>query len=150
MAKDTLGGSSDVLSDAIGIELGYAEITSSATSATLFVNAADDTGDVAGLSIPVTVGTRPILLKFWCQRAYNNTATASTIVSIFEGDTIISLARIDQHATVSEGGPITVQRRLAPSAGLHTYKVNLSVIGASTATIVASTDGPAFINAIGV
>ena len=129
------------------VELGYAETTAAAsTSTTLFANITDDTGDVAGLTTTVTVGSRPIEIEFWAQRVHNNTGTAATIIAIMEGNTIIGLARYDQHATASEGIPFTIKRRIAPSAGTHTYKIAMAVIGASTATIVASADGPAFIS----
>lgn len=133
-----------------GVELGYAQITTSATSTTLNSNVADDTGDVSGLSVTVTVGTRPIVIRAWASRFFCDTTTSAAIAVLMEGDTTLSFARYDQHASASEGVPMVIESRLAPSAGSHTYKVTLTVLSAATATIAAAATAPAFIQVVEV
>lgn len=126
-----------------GRELGYAQITANATSVTT-----DPTGtDVVGLSVAVTIGIRPVVVKFGCGGIFN-TSTGQSLVSIYEGATRLAYG-FNGSGVANVSCPAHVQARLAPAAGAHTYKIQLSRGSAvGTATISATADDPAFIQVI--
>ena len=127
-----------------GIELGNSQITADATrNATSYA-------DVAGLSTTVTVGARPIEVIFSCGASSNNGASGGLSVAILEdGSQIGGASHIFTNA--SNGVPIYRRLRRAPSAGSHTYKVQLKTLLAGTATLTAdsgSVVGPASISVV--
>lgn len=125
-------------------ELGYAEITSNATSTDNF----GAETDVSGLTVTVTVGSRPIIVCFW-GIVFNTTAGDRAIVYIKEGTTnLVSSSPISSAA--SQENTLYLKRRLAPSAGSHTYKVMLSRLSAGTATIGSPAGARAHIQVIEV
>jgi hypothetical protein len=101
-----------------GRELGYAERT------TDVANIGATVADVTGLSVTVTVGTRPIIVEFACASAKSDTAGCGVVAFITDG------AGAEQTRTVMRGGDVQEEqtmycrRRLALAAGSTvTYKV---------------------------
>lgn len=124
-----------------GIELGYAEITSS------FTQTGAGTSDVTGLSTTVTVASRPVVIHVWGSNFHNTNDAGITICRLQEGSTILasSYANFSANTLV----PLNIRRRLAPSAGSHTYKVVLSQFVSGNSVVEAdsgTTYGPAFIH----
>jgi hypothetical protein len=111
-------------------ELGSAEITSDAT------RAATSYADVAGLSVTVTVGTRPIVIEFDCPNAYNSNANGGVGVAILEDGVVIATASTLINSA-NAAVPLARSVRRAPSAGSHTYKIQLKTGFSGTATLKA-------------
>lgn len=124
-----------------GVQLGYAELVSDFTTAT--------TGaDVTGLAITITAGTRPILVVFETGALSNSSGAGAAIVNIQEGATVLRQASI---GAVTANLAFCIHREVyipSPSAGSHTYKVNLSSFGAGTVTLAATAANPAYIQAL--
>lgn len=124
-----------------GVELGYAEITADVTQT------GSGNQDVAGLSVTVNVGARPIIVQIGAKALASSSASGISSLSIKEGTT--TLATIS--AILSTFSlPVFRSVRLAPSAGAHTYKVNLAQLVAGNGTISAAATDPAFIQVIEV
>jgi hypothetical protein len=125
----------------VGIELGYAEITSN------YVQTGAGNSDVTGLSTTVTVGSRPIRIEFACSSIQNSSASPSglTSLAINEGSTILTTAAFGGLTTANVTVPVTRSVRLAPSAGSHTYKIVLGQVVAGNSTIAAAATSPAYI-----
>lgn len=141
--EDRLSDYADAVA-AAGSELGYAEITASAARASTTY------ADVAGLSATVTVAARPIAVYFSCANAVNGNANAGVGVKILEDGTAIGFA---QTFFTAANVSVPMHRRLrrAPSAGDHTYKVQLAAIFSGTATLNADTNtayGPCAISIV--
>lgn len=127
-------------------ELGYAAITSD------FSGTATALTDIAGLSVTVTVGSRPILVKFQ--------ADAATTTSAYTGGVYLNEDGTDLGvlAVIAYGGLVPTHgvRRLAPSSGSHTYKLRYKSATAGTVTIkagpgnAAAVNGPAFLQVVEV
>lgn len=117
-------------------ELGYAQITTTATQT------GAGSGDVSGLSVTVTVGSRPIVVEFGCDGLVNSSALGITQVNIQEGATILSAATV---SLTTVGMVICRRVRLTPSAGSHTYKIALGQVTAGNSQIVCSATDPAYI-----
>ncbi len=136
-----------------GIELGYASTTTS------FVTTSTSVTDVTGLAVTVVVAARPILVKF---RAASINATGAFGASFYlneDGTNIGSIAGVvgPSSGTGDDPGDIFVpaggERRLAPAAGSHTYKVRAKANVAGTLTMVAgdgvgTDNSPAFIQVV--
>lgn len=108
------------LDEVAGVELGYAELTTTQT-----VSAHTISDLPTPLSTTVTVGTRPIRIIVYAPQCYMTTAATALNLVIAEGATVHEATNI---TTVNWGvnnilPPIWVSRRLTPSAGTHTYKV---------------------------
>ncbi len=120
-----------------GRELGYAEITASATLTTT-------QADIAGLSVTVNVGSRPIEVRF-SGHLQNATANGNAVVYLFEDGNIIgSVSFVNNPANLRI--PAYRVLRRTPAPGSHTYKCQ-GQTNAGTATLNASagntTPGPA-------
>lgn len=126
-----------------GRELGYAEITSNV------VQTGAGSQDVAGLSITVEVGDRPIRLEFGCGALSNSLAAGLTSISLMEGAVVLASANAGL-AAAGTNYTITRAVRLNPSPGTHTYKINLAQVTSGNCTLGASATTPAYITAIEV
>ncbi len=122
---------------AVGIELGYASITSTVTQ----TGAGNQ--DVAGLSVTVTVGSRPIRIEFSAPNISNSSSSGLTIISIMEAST--QLTNLAYGSGTTATAPANRSVRLAPSAGAHTYKVNLTQFVTGNSALGASATAPAHI-----
>lgn len=122
-----------------GVELGYAAITANVTQ----------TGagnvDVPGLSVTVTVGSRPIIVQVGASGLANSSASGVGGLQIKESTTVLASMSVILTALTF---PVFRSVRLAPSAGSHTYKVNLSQLVTGNATLSAASTDPAFIQVI--
>lgn len=124
-----------------GVELGYAEITADVTQT------GSGNQDVAGLSVTVNVGSRPIIVQIGAKSLANSSASGVGVLSIKEGaTTLATISAVLSTLTL----PIFRSRRLAPSAGSHTYKVNLAQLVTGNSTLGAASTDPAFIHVIEV
>lgn len=124
-----------------GVELGYAEITSNVTQTGL------GSTDIAGLSVTVNVGARPILVKFGARSLTNSSASGVGGVIIKEGATSLcsGLASLTTLAM-----PIYREVRLAPSAGSHTYKAVITQLVTGNTTLAAASGEAAYIQVVEV
>lgn len=127
-------------------ELGYAAITSD------FSGTATTLTDIAGLTVTVTVGSRPILVKFQADAAMTTAVFTGGVYLVEDGTDIGVLAVIAYGGLVPTHGV----RRLAPSSGSHTYKLRYKSATAGTVTIkagpgnAAAVNGPAFLQVVEV
>ena len=128
----------------MGTELGYAEITSSfSTTSTSFV-------DVTGLTTTVTVGARPILVVLFTN-GFSGPGTYGASVILKEDSTELGAIMTTLQTAAHPGMGM---RRLAPSAGSHTYLIRAKSVSAGTTTIAAgtgasnSTNMPAYIQVL--
>lgn len=125
-------------------ELGYAEITADATTASTSY------GDVSGLTTTVTVGTRPIIVIFDCSYVANTIALGGVAVRILEDGVAIGV--VSQLINLP-GALLPFHRELrrAPAAGSHTYKAQVKAAFGGTVTIKADTGenaGPASLHVL--
>jgi microcystin-dependent protein len=119
--------------------LGYAEITSSSTSA-----AAASTVDIPGLSVTVTVpaGRRlRITAKFI---GYANTLPARIASTIREGSTVLGNFEA-QPTQAGMGVGLHAVAVVSPSAGTHTYKVSITAATNTGFVYVDATGLPGWI-----
>lgn len=118
------------------ITLGLAEITSDVT-----VSATSLT-DVAGLSVNVTVGSRPVAIEFFSP-ALSADANAGIVVHVIRGTTDLG----NVAGGLIGGGSWAIQGHGvindSPAAGTYTYKIRAKRIGGTTALISAGTGGAA-------
>lgn len=126
-----------------GRELGYAEVTN-------FSGVATNTSlaDVAGLTITITVGSRPIFLEAYMPFNNITTGTGRAQIVIVEGGTTIQIGATPNIAASANAGSIRVGIRLAPSAGSHTYKVQANVVTATAGSYTSGATFPAYIRAV--
>lgn len=125
-----------------GNELGYAAITSSVTN-----SSGTTIADVAGLTVTVTVGARPIVVKFRGSGLSNSANNGGSAVLIYEGATQLTGGNTsDGTATVVDQANAEV--RLAPTVGSHTYKIRIGSVFSGNTTLVASSTLPAYIQVI--
>lgn len=118
-------------------ELGYAEITAEVTQTGV------GNTDVPGLSVTVTVGTRPIVVEIGGTALHLSSASGIGGLTIKEGST--NLASFSSVLSTTYL-PVARKVRLAPSAGSHTYKVNIAQITAGNTILTAAADNPAYIH----
>jgi hypothetical protein len=94
----------------------------------------------------VTVGVRPILLRFFCAAAGNNTAGSGVVVALYESTT-----QLQQGNRISSGAnnlnALDLSVRLAPSAGEHTYTAEFAAITSGTASVAAGATFPTYLQA---
>lgn len=117
--------------DPSGKLLGYRQITSNfSTASTTFV-------DVPGLTaLNVVVPTnRKVKLNVKCSYVQNNTSGAYTVVAFVEATTVLDTA-IMTAPSANGDVPLSLEKMLYPSAGAHTYKLQVCV-GSGTATLQA-------------
>jgi len=121
-------------------ELGYAEITSSV------VQTGVGSTDVAGLSVTVTVGSRPILIIVSGSSIYCSAAGSVGGFTVKEGSTQLGA----YSAVGTTIFPVVRILRLAPSAGSHTYKVNINQLVTGNTTLGGSATDPCSIQVLEV
>lgn len=132
--KDSGGGSG-------AGELGYTQITSNqTTNSSTFV-------DVPGLSVTVTIGSRPVKITLWTSAFDSNTVNGGRNVLQIYDDT--AGAEVAEANCMNYGGnasECTVIARVHPAAGSRTYKARFETIdGSSASRLIASLTSPAFI-----
>ena len=129
-----------------GLELGYAEVTTTAASTNLTAG-----GDAwPGMSITVTVGVRPIIVEVWCPVMTNNTLADGAQLNLYEGSTFLAASFVTKVNANNKGSVGYIRKRLSPSAGQHTYQAKINALVGGTANFAADTTsfGPAFIRAL--
>jgi len=114
-----------------GVELGYAE------RGTDFTQTGAGNSDVTGLQVTVTVGTRPINIIVSAAGISNSSGSGLAFVNIKEGSTALGAVGAGL-GTANEIYPVNRVIRLAPSAGSHTYKVNLQQFVTGNTTLNAT------------
>lgn len=127
-----------------GNVLGYAQITTSATSTNVSPVA------VSGLTATVTVpaGGRRVKITVYALSVSNTNSGEYAVVTLWDG-TVGSGTQISKStskiASANAENPMTLLAVVTPAAGAKTYNVGLNVNAAGTATITAATTAPAFI-----
>lgn len=98
--------------------------------------------DITGLSIAVTCDGNPIVLTL---DGYASVISGSgiqyAVVRIMEGTTEIVRTALTAAATGTHFVPARLRARITPSAGSHTYKVNLFRITATSVMLAGSDTG---------
>lgn len=114
-----------------GREIGYAqtEAVFSGTSLTPAYSPA--------LLVTVTVGLRPIDIRFSCSSIYNN-ASGGVLVYLLEDGTVATTLAVHLPATT---GRIPMERtvRRQPAPGAHTYQIGVGIFTGGTAFLDAAT-----------
>lgn len=126
-----------------GAELGYAEITAEVDS-----TAVSTYESPTGLSITITVATRPILLEFHCSQFAHTAANGTILAQILEGATQVAYGSVTCSPTGGAALYMPLRRRLAPSAGSHTYVFQWGSTVAGTHKLFATSTYPAYIRAV--
>lgn len=125
------------------IKLGYNEITTSFTTAT--VGSWVDTGISVAVTVPA--GGRDVEIIAYAGQIRTSAVGGSTInLGVLEGATVLGSTGISSAASGYNYTGIVVARVAAPSAGSHTYKVSLGQSAAGTAVVQAGTANPTFGN----
>lgn len=123
-----------------GTELGYAEVSSNGTSSSQ--TAGNDAW--TGLSITVTVGSRPIIVEAACSGALNDTGPNGGTFAIYEGATKVAATTFTSSASNEINGSLYCRARLTPSAGSHTYTVKINACNGGTAIFAAAPTSDSF------
>lgn len=107
------------------VELGYAEsvVQFSTTSTTPVA--------VTGITTTVNVGTRPIMVKAWDQVTFGSAASNITVELLEDGTAVGTL--LVSSTAASDFVPWVIQRRRAPTAGLHTYSLSAATTAGTAA-----------------
>lgn len=121
---------------ALGVELGYVEIT------TNFTSTSTSLVDVTGLSLTVNVGARPILIIVYAQ-SFQTPGTFGSQLNLQEDGT--DLGSIIG-STTTAFIPVFGAYRRAPTAGPHTYKVRGKTTTAGTWQVTAGTGASSSVN----
>lgn len=127
-------------SAAIPAELGYAQIISNiSTSSTAYVD--------TGLSVTVTVGTRPLIVEAWCLGMWHSSANFLHRLRLYDATAGVEIAYGDSRsiATSNSSSPRYVKARVTPPPGTRTYKVQYATVDAGTASMGATSTSPAFL-----
>lgn len=133
-----------------GVELGYAEITSSIAT----VSGSSAYADAPGWAVTVTTRDRPILVRAWVGISpTTDTAGGGVKYRIVRTDTGVSIAQADANNPVA-GGVLALwplNRRLTlPPATAITFKVQYGGRTSGVATLPASPDAPLGIQVVEV
>lgn len=142
-AEDRLTDYADSVA-AAGIELGYAEITSSVTQTGV------GSADVAGLSTTVTVASRPIVVRFDTGSVVNSATNGYTYIRIQESTTVLAEAVAQANGVANVSRALSRTVRLTPSAGSHTYKILMGQLVAGNSVLTAAANSPVSIQVIEV
>lgn len=121
-------------------ELGYAQIT---TTPAAVGNAITD---ITGLSVTVTVGSRPIWIDFAAELQHTANGEAFIFLHLYEGSTGLQYA-LDSFAISGRGSTLQKGIRLTPSAGTHTYKLRTQA-EANGVQVYAEPSHPAYIRVV--
>lgn len=89
--------------------------------------------DISGYAIAPDVGARPVLLQATLQLLKDGTAGTATL-QLCEGATVLKEITFPMASNENRPAP-PLRKRLAPSAGVHNYKVRLKV---SAGTVAAN------------
>lgn len=125
-----------------GQELGYAEVLNYSTVAT-----STTPGDAAGLAVTVTTGTRPIFVEAFMPSTAVNAAGRSRM-SILEGATVLQLGDSCSVASGLVTGCLCISVRLTPTAGSHTYKIQMATVIAASGSYTSGATFPAYIRVV--
>lgn len=127
-----------------GRELGYTAFSTSVIS----VSTTASVVDIAGATITITVGSRPILVKFYAYGT-DTTVAGDGRVNFSLKDVTASNVEVGG-ATVDAGNSTTVilEARLNPSAGSRTYKVQWSTNGGGTTRLLATSTKPSWMQVV--
>lgn len=118
-------------------ELGYAQITTTPSASP------DAVTDIPGLSVTVTVGTRPIWVEFAAELQHTTAGQNFVFLHLYEGSTAIQYALQDS-ALSGRGMTLSKGIRLTPTAGTHTYKLRTQASGGGV-QVYAEANHPAYI-----
>lgn len=119
--------------------LGYAQITASqSTSSTSLV-------DVTGLSVTVTVGSRPIRIICYSWGSLNSGSDLRTQFSLRDVTAGVEVQYAIITSTGSQQEALCLVAYLTPAAGSRTYKLQFAAAVNGTSTISAAATRPAFI-----
>ncbi len=132
-----------------GVELGYAQTTSN------FVTTSTVLTDVTSLSTTVTVGSRPIVVIFYADGANTTAAFGFTAMLNMDGSSIGAIGGGLYNSSSAIVTTINARRRLTPSAGSHTFKIQVKNNSAGTLTLTAgagtsTNNAPMFIQVLGI
>lgn len=127
---DSIGG---------GVELGYAQITSN------FTQTGAGNSEITGLSVTVTVGSRPILVRFYAAQVACSSGSGLAGLGLYEGATALQSTFGPQGTGNSH---VCSEARVTPSPGSHTYKANLIQVVTGNTTITATNTQPTFLQVI--
>lgn len=132
---------SRVLANTGSTMLGSISETTSQTSTTnsLSVSTTDQLG---ALTVTVTTASRPVVVDFYCQRAYNGTSGDGAIAYIFQDGTAVQAAQVDSAAANSGAAMFIRTPPLSPASGSHTYIVGGGRLSAGTAHFTAAALSP--------
>lgn len=125
---------------AAGVLLDSASITSN------FTQTGAGASDVTGLAVTVTVGTRPIQIRFSCDSFFNSSASGIGTIGIQEGATVLAARTSPLGTAVAAGNRETAP--LTPSPGSHTYKIVLGQVVTGNTTLSAAATSPATITVL--
>lgn len=123
----------------VPIELGYVELTASQTgiSATVLT-------DITGLTLTVTVGSRPILIGLYCPQVDAGSSAGQLCqVAIID---VTAGVQIQAGQSPGTGSFIHISRRVHPAAGMRTYKVQAKGDGSTVGRFLASATLPAYLH----
>lgn len=118
------------------ITLGYAQITSNfTTTSTTFV-------DVTGLTTTVTVpaGGRRVQIEIQAT-GINNSATGIWNIALVEDGTVIQQWYLNEPTATANNTPLSVQFSKVPTAGSHTYKVQVATTAGTVSISAGTTSG---------
>lgn len=132
------------LLDTAAISLGYAQILSN------FSTASTSPVQITGLTSTVTIpaGGRRVKITCYIYEVYNTTATASVLVSLWDGAVGAGTEIATSGYTSATASAVSAGICMAvatPSAGSKTYNVGLQTVGGGTANTAAASTAPSFI-----
>ena len=131
--------STQIASGTIPGELGQASITSN------FPGSSASPTDVTGLTVTVTVGSRPIYIMVFGAFVGLN-AAGNVEFFLLEGASGVQAAQYSATAALGGIAPLWMLTRRAPTPGSYTYKVQYQIVGGTpTMTLNASSSQPCWI-----
>jgi hypothetical protein len=124
-----------------GLEVGYAERTTSATSAQTAPNA---TGTISGLSVTVVGTGRPVDIRFGASLSWNSVANKNVFASLMVNGGATGAAAADSSPATNTGPRLEFTRRMVLTNGVsYTFTVALyTEAGGGTVTAFANSTYP--------
>lgn len=137
----------ETVSVASGAALPPAVLGESTVTST-FSTSSSTAVDITGTSTAVTIGTRKVIVEFYCSLCNLSVSLGSVEIDLIDVTASAQVQRgIVTPPSLTQNGPAlyVVSAQLSPAAGARTYKAQATVTGGGTVALTAGATFPMFL-----